>query len=144
MSTDDLYHPVIIERNRKPLFFREEPSADVILQAYNPVCGDEYKIFLQMEGNKIKMVTFKGYGCAVSKAAIDLLIERLLNKSIEQALQEIDYYFSVLKMEEPPQVEKYTLSVFQKVKYYPTRKECAMLGANSLLSYFQENLSGNE
>lgn len=139
MKSIDLYHPLIIQRNKSPLFYHRE-EGDIRLAAYNPVCGDEFILQLTMEGQKISKITFHGYGCAVSKAAIDLLIERILGRQIDKAVEEIEYYLSILEMDPSPSLQEYPLSVFQKVKYHPSRKECATLGANSLLSYLKDQL----
>ena len=137
MSDLDLYHPLILERNKNPRFYKKD-TASIALSAYNPVCGDEYQIAIDIEKNKIERITFYGYGCAVSKAAIDLLIERILHSDINAAIEEIENYFSVIEMDDPPPAEHYPLSVFQKIKYHPARKQCATLGANSLLLFLRE------
>jgi nitrogen fixation protein NifU and related proteins len=134
MSEGDLYHPLIITRNKTPIFYREV-QAGVLLNAYNPVCGDDFAIAIQMKNDQIEHITFRGYGCAVSKAAIDLLIERLLGLHVDQAISEINYYLKIIDLDVPPPVEEYPLAVFQKVKYSPSRRECAVLGANSLLAF---------
>lgn len=137
MSDLDLYHPLILERNKNPRFYKKDTEG-ITLSAYNPVCGDEYRINISLEGEKIKKITFQGYGCAVSKASIDLLIERILQSDVNSAIAEIENYFSVIEMDDPPLVEHYSLSVFQKIKYHPSRKQCATLGANSLFLFLKE------
>lgn len=137
MSEADLYHPLIINRNKAPLFY-EKIQTGVLLNAYNPVCGDDFAIAIQMKNDQIDHIAFGGYGCAVSKAAIDLLIERLLGLEVDQAISEINYYLKIIDLDVPPTVEEYPLAVFQKVKYYPSRRECAVLGANSLLTFLHD------
>ena len=138
MSETDLYHPLIIRRNKEPLFFTRNHDG-IELHAYNPVCGDEYHIVLTVNDQQIDRITFNGYGCAVSKAAIDLLLEQVQTLNIHEAKEAIALYLKTLEMEVPPDVESYPLAVFQKVKYHPSRKECAILGANSLLSFLNEH-----
>lgn len=137
MNETDLYHPLIIRRNKAPLFYQKEQAGD-LLNAYNPVCGDEFVIAIQMKNDQIDHITFRGYGCAVSKAAIDLLIERLQGLDVDQAISEINYYLKIIDLDSPPTVEEYPLAVFQKIKYHPSRRECAVLGANSLLAFLND------
>jgi nitrogen fixation NifU-like protein len=137
MSETELYHPLIIRRNKEPFYYSQDHHG-IQLHAYNPVCGDEYQIILTMEGEQIDRITFNGYGCAVSKSAIDLLFHQLQNRTIDEAKEAIQYYLEVIEMEEPPDEEVYPLAVFQRVKFHPSRKECAVLGANSLLSFLNE------
>ncbi|MBK8501294.1 MAG: iron-sulfur cluster assembly scaffold protein [Saprospiraceae bacterium] len=138
MSETELYHPLIIRRNKEPLFYNQDHDG-IQLLAYNPVCGDEYHIVVTIIDQQIDRITFKGYGCAVSKSAIDLLLDQVQNRTIDDAKEAIEFYLRVIDMEEPPDEEKYPLAVFQKVKYHPARKECAILGANSLLSFLNEH-----
>jgi nitrogen fixation NifU-like protein len=137
MTELDLYHPLITGRNKEPWFFTREQQGRLI-KAYNPVCGDEYDIAIEFDLNDIRKITFSGYGCAVSKAALDMLIERLQHHKFVDIISEIEYYLQVIEMDQPPPLEAYPLSVFQKVKYHTARKECATLGANSLLSFLKE------
>lgn len=53
----------------------------------NPLCGDEIKIQLVIENDKIKEVKFSGQGCAISQASASLLTEKIknLNLNVEQA-----------------------------------------------------------
>ena len=138
MSETDLYHPLIIRRNKEPLFYNQDHQG-IRLHAYNPVCGDEYQLFLIIKDEVIDRITFQGYGCAVSKAAIDLLLEQLQNKRITEAKEAIELYLKTIDTEVPPDEGRYPLAVFQRVKYHPSRKECAVLGANSLLSFLNEH-----
>jgi nitrogen fixation NifU-like protein len=141
MTELDLYHPLITARNKEPWFFTKEHQGEYqgrLIKAYNPVCGDEYDIAIEFDLSDIRKITFSGYGCAVSKAALDMLIERLQYHKFIDIIPEIEYYLQVIEMDQPPPVEAYPLSVFQKVKYHPARKECATLGANSLLSFLKE------
>lgn len=134
MSEIDLYHPLILERNKNPRFFGSH-SEGTLITAYNPVCGDEFQIAIEIVDHKIKEITFKGFGCAVSKAAIDLLIEQLLNLSQEEAVRQIEKYLTIIDSEQPPAIDIYPLAVFQKVKHHPSRRDCATLGSDAILKF---------
>ena len=136
MSEIDLYHPLILERNKNPKFFSSDQEGTII-SAYNPVCGDEFQIAIEVADHKIKKVTFKGYGCAVSKAAIDILIEQLLNLDQEEAIRQIEKYFDIIDSEQPPPIDIYPLAVFQKVKHHPSRRDCATLGSDAILKFLK-------
>lgn len=138
MSELDLYHPLILQRNKNPLFYSNEGKGQLIT-AYNPVCGDEFQIAIQIAENKIKKITFTGYGCAVSKAAIDMLIERLLNLDPVEAIKELNQFISIIDSDQPPAIESYPLAVFQKVKYHPSRRDCAVLGSQAIVKFLEDH-----
>ncbi|MAG02246.1 SUF system NifU family Fe-S cluster assembly protein [Candidatus Pacearchaeota archaeon] len=50
----------------------------------NPLCGDEIKIQLIIEENKIKDVKFLGQGCAISQASASLLTDKIKNMNVEE------------------------------------------------------------
>ncbi len=53
----------------------------------NPICGDQMKMFLQIEGDKIKDVKWKTYGCASAIASTSALSELAKGKTLDEALK---------------------------------------------------------
>lgn len=53
----------------------------------NPVCGDQMKMFLQIEDDKIKDVKWKTYGCASAIASTSALSELAKGKTLDDALK---------------------------------------------------------
>lgn len=53
----------------------------------NPVCGDQMKMFLQIEDGKIKDVKWKTYGCASAIASTSALSELAKGKTLDNALK---------------------------------------------------------
>lgn len=53
----------------------------------NPICGDQMKMFLQVEDGKIKDVKWKTYGCASAIASTSALSELAKGKALEDALK---------------------------------------------------------
>ncbi len=55
----------------------------------NPVCGDQMKLFLQInkKTNKIKDVKWKTYGCASAIASTSALSELIKGKTLDEALK---------------------------------------------------------
>ena len=72
----ELYSPFILGRSKQPVNFEIIEDA-VVVEAYNPVCGDRYTIYIKLVGEHIERISFHGYGCAVSKASISVLTEQL-------------------------------------------------------------------
>lgn len=53
----------------------------------NPVCGDQMKMFLCIEDDKIVDIKWKTYGCASAIASTSALSEIAKGKSLEEALK---------------------------------------------------------
>ena len=114
----DLYKGVILEHNNTPLFFEKRPAAQHVIEAYNPLCGDKFKLFLDIENDTISAATFHGYGCAISKAASSVLLSKIQGQSLELVLNQINTYFDILDTKNPLDTEGSKISEIQVVKVY--------------------------
>ena len=72
---NDLYQQVILDHCKKPRNFHELPQATCSAQGHNPLCGDQLQLFLALDGDTIKDISFVGSGCCISKASASLLTE---------------------------------------------------------------------
>jgi nitrogen fixation protein NifU and related proteins len=139
MDIAQLYQDFILKKSQDDAFFEKRPMAQHILEAYNPMCGDKFKLYIDIEDNVIKNATFHGYGCAISKAATAVLIEKIKGKTVENALFSIKTYFEVLNTVErseipqacgevplPDNMDK-DLTPFEVMKQFPERMSCATL-----------------
>src|ERR1039458_8015687 len=59
----DLYQQVILDHCKKPRNFHELSGATCSAQGYNPLCGDQLKLYLAVDGDVIKDISFTGSGC---------------------------------------------------------------------------------
>ena len=82
---NDLYQQVILDHCKKPRNFHEMPAATCSAQGRNPICGDQLKLFLTVEGDVIKDASFVGSGCCISKASASLLTDNVKGKTRVEA-----------------------------------------------------------
>jgi nitrogen fixation protein NifU and related proteins len=138
----ELYQGVILEHNRTPQYFEKNQTAQHVVEAYNPLCGDKFKLFLDIENGAIVKASFHGYGCAISKAATSVLLVNLQNKTIQEAVNQIDTYFFVLNnknavyTEEP--VFDENIKAFRAVQDFPERRTCATLSWQAAKDFFNQ------
>src|SRR5687768_13753378 len=83
MSDDlnELYQQVILDHSKSPRNFRIMNEANRTAQGHNPLCGDNVSLYLLMDGEVVKDVSFQGSGCAISKASASILTEAIKGKS---------------------------------------------------------------
>ena len=123
---NDLYQQVILDHCKKPRNFHEMPEASCSAQGHNPLCGDQLKLFLALDGDIIKDISFVGSGCCISKASASLLTEFAKGKSksdVEKMFGEVRDMVTTGKI--AGDVGK--LAVFAGVYKYPARVKCAIL-----------------
>lgn len=130
LNLDDLYQDVILDHYRRPRNRRPLSDADRQAEGNNPLCGDHVTIFLKVEDDIVKEVTFQGGGCAISTASASLMTEVLKGKTLAEA-KEIFRRFHGLVTGEPRESQESPglgkLEVFSGICHYPARVKCATL-----------------
>ena len=143
MSNEALYQELILEHNRKPRNFREMPDADRVVEGRNPLCGDEVKLWVKMDGPTIADVSFQsppGKGCAISKASASIMTAAVKGKSREEAELLFDKFHQLVlgKLPEDEQKSLGSLRAFGGVARFPMRVKCASLAWHALHSALHE------
>lgn len=133
----DLYQELILEHSKAPRNFRAVPDATLHAEGYNPLCGDHFTVYLQMEGDSIRDVAFQGAGCAISKASASMMTQTVKGKTKTEA-EEIFHRFHELVTNQPSANgaskgdDLGKLAVFAGVRDYPVRVKCATLAWHTL------------
>lgn len=131
----ELYQELILDHSKNPRNFRALDHADYEAEGFNPLCGDRIKVFLQMDGAKIKDIGFQGSGCAISKASTSMMTAAVKGKTKQEA-DEIFNQFHLLvagkKIETFDQNLLGKLAVFSGVREFPVRVKCATLAWHTL------------
>jgi len=133
-----LYNKLILERLKDPTGFEKRDDAQNVIEAYNPVCGDQFKLYLDFEGDRITKVSYHGYGCALSKASTSLLIEGLPGKTEYECKEFIEYYFRTLENNDKQAPEIY--KALAVAKDFPGRKQCTTLSWEALSNFIDDVL----
>ena len=129
----DLYQEVILDHNRRPRNFRELPAPARRAEGFNPLCGDRLTLFLDLDGERIRDVSFLGSGCAISKASASLMTEALKGKTVAEAGQLFDrFHEMVTSATDTVPADLGKLSVLAGVREFPTRVKCASLAWHTL------------
>ena len=131
---DDLYQEIIIDHSKRPRNCHAMEDANRRAEGYNPLCGDKLKLFLKMEGDVVRDLSFVGAGCAISTASASLMTESLKGKSREEALKLLEKFHELLTTDTPAGKELGKLVVFGGVREYPARVKCATLAWHTLRS----------
>ena len=127
----DLYQEVILDHCKHPRNFREMTAATCSAQGHNPLCGDQLKLYLTLDGDRIRDVSFVGSGCCISKASASLLTECVKGKTRAEVGKTFD---QVREMVTTGKIEGDVgrLAVFAGVHKYPARVKCAIRAWHAL------------
>ena len=127
MTLNNLYQEMILEHNKNPRNFKELPDHTHYSHGHNPLCGDDFKVMIKVDGSIIQEITFIGQGCAISKASGSLMTQILKGKAIEDVLKIKDQFIDLVTKDESEKDLLGKLIVFEGVKEYPIRVKCAAL-----------------
>jgi nitrogen fixation NifU-like protein len=132
-SASELYQSIILDHNRSPRNFRELPEASGSAEGYNPLCGDQLKVWITLEGDQISDVTFQGSGCAISKASASLMTTVVKGKTIVEANKVFESFHRLVTGHGGPVDDlPAKLAVFAGVREFPARVKCASLAWHAL------------
>lgn len=133
----ELYQQVILDHNKSPRNFRKIENATQHAEGYNPLCGDRIDIYMIIEDDIIKDISFKGEGCAISKASASLMTSTLKGMKISEAEKLFDKFHELVtgkqkENNENPDLGK--LVVFSGVQEFPVRVKCASLAWHTMMN----------
>jgi nitrogen fixation protein NifU and related proteins len=133
----ELYQNVILDHNRKPRNFRAIETAGVSTAAgKNPMCGDQLQVWVELDGDTVRDVSFVGEGCAISKASASLMTSAVKGKSRTDVDALFDRFHALVLGKDPVEDvargDLGSLVVFSGVSKYPVRVKCASLAWHTL------------
>jgi nitrogen fixation NifU-like protein len=130
----ELYQEVILDHNRKPRNFKKLEQANRTAAGYNPLCGDQVRVYLDVENGVISDIGFEGSGCAISRAAASMMTASLKGKTIDEAEQLFGNFHHMLTAsgDSSNYAELGKLAVFAGVSEFPSRVKCASLPWHTL------------
>ena len=141
---EDLYREIILDHYKNPRNqgTLETPPA-VMEQGYNPLCGDEVKIYLLVEDDMVKDIKIDGQGCSISRSSASLMSNAVKGKSLKDVYKAIRTFKKMMALDEDGHgdeetiepINEYTvgeLIALQGVVKFPVRIKCATLPWNTL------------
>lgn len=136
----DLYQQIIVEHNRSPRNFKQLPHATNAADGSNPLCGDQIRVELQLDGDRIADVGFQGSGCAISQASASLLTGAVLGKTTSEAEALFREVHTMLTSASDAPVDAARLgklAALAGVRRFPVRVKCASLSWHTLHAALQ-------
>jgi nitrogen fixation protein NifU and related proteins len=159
---EDLYREIILDHYRNPRNRGElaVPPATRV-EGFNPLCGDEIVLFLDVDGDKVTDVRIGGQGCSISQSSASMMSAAVKGRTLdevrglsrafkammsihEQALDGPDGNgdgSSPAEAEEIAEVKLGDLEALRGVVKFPVRIKCATLCWNTLLQGIDEAAS---
>lgn len=151
---EDLYKEIILDHSRSPRNKGELPPPATRTEGFNPLCGDEIVVFIDVDDdNVIADIKIGGQGCSISQSSASMMSTAIKGKTIAEA-QEITGEFKAMmnihgeEMDEKgvdSAADAYEklgdLEALKGVVKYPVRIKCATLSWNTLTQAIEQATS---
>jgi nitrogen fixation NifU-like protein len=156
---EDLYREIILDHYRNPRN-RGELSAPPAtrVEGFNPLCGDEIVLFLEIEGGVVRDIRIGGQGCSISQSSASMMSSAVKGKSLDEVRALSRAFKGMMSIHEQSldgdgagdpdgqeagngadaDVKLGDLEALRGVVKFPVRIKCATLSWNTLLQGLDE------
>jgi nitrogen fixation protein NifU and related proteins len=150
---EDLYREIILDHYRSPRNRGELPSPPARrAEGFNPLCGDEVVVYVDIDDDKIADIRVSGQGCSISQSSASLMTGAVKGKSLTEVRELIRTFKAMMSIhearlgdgdgEEPDALDPESLgelAALQGVVKFPVRIKCATLSWNTLAQSLDED-----
>ncbi len=143
---EDLYREIILDHYRSPRNRGELPCPPAHrAEGFNPLCGDEVVVYLQVEGGKLVDLKTGGQGCSISQSSASLMSNAVKGKSLDEIQELANSFKSMMGVNNTAENLKTDnlgdMEALKGVMKFPVRIKCALLGWNTLLTGIADSAS---
>lgn len=131
----NLYNEILTEHNLHPENKFDLEDATDSQHGINPSCGDEITLSVKLENGIIKDAAFQGSGCAISQASTDIMIDLMLDQTVEKAKELCRLFIGMIKGTITDEKELAPLQdalTFKDISKMPARVKCAVLSWHTM------------
>ena len=152
---EDLYREIILDHYRSPRNRGELESPPALrVEGFNPLCGDEIVVTLEVDDGVVSDIKIAGTGCSISQSSASLMSAAVKGKSVPEVRDLIHTFKGMMSIHEstlptsaggevgaavePIEPEAIDidalgeLAALQGVVKFPVRIKCATLSWNTL------------
>jgi|SRR5579871_2069957 len=149
---EDLYREIILDHYRNPRNRGELPVPPAHrVEGFNPLCGDEVVVYVDVEDGRITDVRIGGQGCSISQSSASMMSSAVKNKTVAEVRSLIRAFKGMMSIHEQrldgedggaaepaADVKLGDLEALQGVVKFPVRIKCATLSWNTLQQALDE------
>lgn len=158
---EDLYREIVLDHYRNPRN-RGELEVPPAVQAvgFNPLCGDEVIVFVEVRDGVITDVTTAGQGCSISQSSASMMSTAVKGRKVAEVRRLVRAFKQMMSihgsgiggtgddLDDDPvaangvdDVKLGDLAALQGVVKFPVRIKCATLSWNTLVEALDETFA---
>jgi nitrogen fixation protein NifU and related proteins len=131
MSMQSLYQDLILEHAKRPHGVGLREPFDVEVHHVNPTCGDEVRLRVRLDGDRLDDVSYESLGCSISVAGASVMAQSVTGGSVADAMARYDDVVAMMHARNGSEPDPELLGdavAFAGVAKFPARVKCALLG----------------
>ncbi len=135
MELKQLYREIVNEHNLHPTNRKKIENPDLVMRGVNPSCGDDITLSLKIRDGIIEDAGYEGSGCAISQASVDMMVDQIIGKKKDDAINLAQTFMGMIKGEITDEESLEVLdeaAALQDVAHMPARVKCAVLGWHTM------------
>ena len=158
---EDLYREIILDHYRNPRN-RGELEVPPAVQAvgFNPLCGDEVIVYVDVQDGVITDVSTGGQGCSISQSSASMMSTAIKGRKVAEARRLVQAFKHMMSIHgtgiggtgddldddddsghSAADVKLGDLEALQGVVKFPVRIKCATLSWNTLVQALDESFA---
>ncbi|MFN8548107.1 MAG: SUF system NifU family Fe-S cluster assembly protein [Candidatus Eisenbacteria bacterium] len=101
---DALYREVVLDHYKRPRGRAKVEHPNLCTSGFNPTCGDQVMLSLDVEGGRFRGVEAQCMGCSISVASTSMMAELLQGRSRDEGQLVIDAFRGMMHGHEPDRI----------------------------------------
>jgi len=98
---EDLYREIILDHYRSPRNRGELPAPPAHrVEGFNPLCGDEVIVYVQVDDGAVSDLRFSGQGCSISQSSASLMSAAVKGRPVSEVRDLIRQFKSMMSVHE--------------------------------------------
>ena len=160
---EDLYREIILDHYRNPRNRGELDAPPAVrVEGFNPLCGDEIVLYVDIEGDTVRDIRIGGQGCSISQSSASMMSSAVKGKTLDEVRALSRAFKGMMSIHEQSldggpegdgadgdgaggdgaggdsEVKLGDLEALRGVVKFPVRIKCATLSWNTLLQGLDE------
>ena len=126
---DELYRDLILDHYRNPRNKGDLDDAAIVVEGFNPSCGDEVRVALRLDDGTVSEIRFGGSGCSISQSSASMLTEEIVGRPLDEVRTLTRAVQHMLTDEgfDLDSTDVGDLEALSGVARFPVRIKCALL-----------------
>jgi len=130
---DDLYQDIILDHYRHPRHKGELSAPTACEEGYNPLCGDEILVDIEVTDGVVSDIAQRGSGCSISQSSASMMSEAIVGEKIADVKGLIESFTAMMRGSDDVDWDELgDLEAMAGVRKFPVRVKCATLAWHTL------------